>query len=69
MTREEAKTRLIAMKAQFELLCSMYGLEISDVFDVAIEALEQEPCNECTMYELGYMCGYTDAMTESDFEE
>lgn len=47
MTREEAKTRLISMKAKFEMLLSMRGLEISDVFDVAIEALSAEHCEDC----------------------
>lgn len=46
MTREEAKTRIIAMKAKFEVLLSMRGLEMSDVFDVAIEALSAEPCED-----------------------
>lgn len=46
MTREEAKTHLIAMKAKFEILLSMRGLEMSDVFDVAIEALSAEPCGD-----------------------
>lgn len=46
MTKEEAKTRLIAMKAKFEMLLSMRGIEMSDVFDVAIEALSAEPCED-----------------------
>ena len=55
MTREEAKTRLIAMKAKFEMLLSMRRLEISDVFDVAIKALEQE-----TEIKEAYSKGYKD---------
>lgn len=46
MDREEAKTHLVAMKAKFEMLLSMRGLEVSDVFDVAIEALSAEPCED-----------------------
>lgn len=41
MTREEAKIKLIEIKAQLEVILSMYGLEISDVFDIAIKALDQ----------------------------
>ena len=43
MTREEARIKLIEIRAQLEVILSMYGLEISEVFDMAIKALEQEP--------------------------
>ena len=41
MTKEEAKTKLIIMKAQAEMLLSIKGLKVSDVFDVAIDALSE----------------------------
>ena len=43
MTREEARIKLIEIRAQLEVILSMYGLEISEVFYRAIKALEQEP--------------------------
>ena len=55
MTREEAKTRLIAMKGKFEILLSMRGLEMSDVFDVAIEALSAEPCEDAVSRQAMHM--------------
>lgn len=54
MTREEARIKLIEIRAQLEVILSMYGLEISDVFDIAIKALEQEqePCEDAVSRDL-----------------
>lgn len=42
MTREEAIIKLIEIRAQLEVILSMYGLEISEVFDMAIKALKEQ---------------------------
>ena len=47
MTKGEAIIKLIEIRAQLEVILSMYGLEISEVFDTAIKALKQEPCEDC----------------------
>lgn len=45
MTNKEARDKMIAIKAKLQVVLDMYykGEEVTDAFDVAIEALEQEP--------------------------
>lgn len=61
MTRKEAIKWLKTFKGHTGMA------ELSQAFDVAIEALEQEPCEEQEIYEKAYKEGYDKGWTDGNF--